>query len=231
MFEAQFWKLLRNSEAQPKFTLSYKNKARNSHKPRLGEYVQQGNIRSITYIVKGVPFSFFIKKIPSKKNLEKNLVLKYLGSEEVENNYFNLIFSNFSSECGIAQLILPLFVSLSELTAWRRETAMLTLVPILPYQLSPDSNRLKCLRSCQYTCLFRTMLFALFVLGVHYTCTVHWVTVLLSLKWNKQLWARSFRHKKFTTHSLTHSLTHSQTPLLEPLAVQAPPGLKTDLFM
>ena len=24
----------------------------------------------------------------------------------------------------------------------------------------------------------------------------------------------------------THSLTHSQTPLLEPLAVQAPPGLK-----
>ena len=24
MFEAQFWKLLRNSEAQPKFTLSYK---------------------------------------------------------------------------------------------------------------------------------------------------------------------------------------------------------------
>ena len=26
MFEAQFWKLLRNSEAQPKLTLSYKNK-------------------------------------------------------------------------------------------------------------------------------------------------------------------------------------------------------------
>ena len=26
MFEAQFWKLLRNSEAQPKFTLSYKKK-------------------------------------------------------------------------------------------------------------------------------------------------------------------------------------------------------------
>ena len=28
MFEAQFWKLLRNSEAQPKFTLSYKKNKR-----------------------------------------------------------------------------------------------------------------------------------------------------------------------------------------------------------
>ena len=26
MFEARLWKLLRNSEAQPKFTLSYKKK-------------------------------------------------------------------------------------------------------------------------------------------------------------------------------------------------------------
>ena len=32
----------------------------------------------------------------------------------------------------------------------------------------------------------------------------------------------SFVHKKFATHWLTHS----PTPLLEPLAVQAPPGLK-----
>ena len=52
------------------------NKARNSHKPRLGEYVQQGNIRSITYIVKGVPFSSFIKKIPSKNILKKKFSLK-----------------------------------------------------------------------------------------------------------------------------------------------------------
>ena len=28
MFEGQFWKLLRNSEAQSKFTLSYKKKTR-----------------------------------------------------------------------------------------------------------------------------------------------------------------------------------------------------------
>ena len=56
------------------------NKARNSHKPLLGEYVQQGNIsRSITYIVKGVPFSSFIKKIVSKNNLKKVLVLRYVG--------------------------------------------------------------------------------------------------------------------------------------------------------
>ena len=41
------------------------------HKPRLEEYVQQGNIRSITYIVKGVPFSSFIKKIVSKNILRK----------------------------------------------------------------------------------------------------------------------------------------------------------------
>ena len=43
-----------------------RNKARNSHKPRLGEYVQQGNIRSITYIIRGVLFHFLFKKIVSK---------------------------------------------------------------------------------------------------------------------------------------------------------------------
>ena len=57
-----------------------RNKARNSHKPRLGEYVQPGNIRSITYIVKGVPFSSFIKNIVSKNILKKKFVLKYVGS-------------------------------------------------------------------------------------------------------------------------------------------------------
>ena len=53
------------------------NKVRNLQKPQLGEYVQPGNIRSITYIVKGVPF---IKKIVSKNILKKILVLKYIGS-------------------------------------------------------------------------------------------------------------------------------------------------------
>ena len=38
------------------------NKARNSHKPRLGEYVQQGNIRSLTYIVRGGSFLSFTQK-------------------------------------------------------------------------------------------------------------------------------------------------------------------------
>ena len=36
MFEAQFWKLLRNSEAQPKFTLSFKK-----------NYVYSFNVRPI----------------------------------------------------------------------------------------------------------------------------------------------------------------------------------------
>ena len=45
------------------------------------------------------------------------LVLKYLGSDEVEKNHFNLILFNFSPECGLAQLILTLFISLSESTA------------------------------------------------------------------------------------------------------------------
>ena len=53
------------------------NKARNSHKPRLGEYVQQGNIRSITYIVNGVPFSSLIKKFHQQIFWKKNLVLKF----------------------------------------------------------------------------------------------------------------------------------------------------------
>ena len=47
------------------------------NKPRLGEFVQQGNIKSISCIVKGDPF---------------------------------YLLSIFSSECGLAQLILPLFV-------------------------------------------------------------------------------------------------------------------------
>ena len=34
------------------------------------------------------------------------------------------------------------------------------------------------------------------------------------------------KERKFTTHALTYSHTHSPTPLLEPPAVQAPPGLK-----
>ena len=38
------------------------NKARNSHNPRLWEYVQQGKIRSITYIVRGILFHFLLKK-------------------------------------------------------------------------------------------------------------------------------------------------------------------------
>ena len=64
------------------------NKARNSHKPRLGEYVQQGNIRSITYIIRGGgSFSSFIQSIVSKKLLKK-LVFKYSGSKGVEKNYF-----------------------------------------------------------------------------------------------------------------------------------------------
>ena len=53
------------------------NKARNSHKPRLEEYVQQGNIRSITYIVRGVPFSSFIQKTCITKYFEeKNFSLR-----------------------------------------------------------------------------------------------------------------------------------------------------------
>ena len=44
-------------------------------------------------------------------------VLKYQGSEEVEENYLNLILFIFSSECGIAQLILPLLVPFYESTA------------------------------------------------------------------------------------------------------------------
>jgi len=54
-------------------------------------------------------------------------------------------------ECGIAQLSLLLFVSLSVLSAWRQQTATLTLLPRLHSQLSPDSNRLQCPDSCQYT--------------------------------------------------------------------------------
>ena len=64
------------------------NKARNSHKPRLGEYVQQGNISSITYIVRGGSFLSFIQKIALKKHFEKKLVFKYLGSDEVEKKSF-----------------------------------------------------------------------------------------------------------------------------------------------
>ena len=67
---------------------NYLNKARNSHKPRLGEYVQQGNIRSITYIVRGGSFLSFIQKIALKKHFEKKLVFKYLGSDEVEKKSF-----------------------------------------------------------------------------------------------------------------------------------------------
>ena len=48
------------------------NKARNSHKTRLGEYVQQGNISSITSIVRGGSFLSFIQKIALKNTLKKN---------------------------------------------------------------------------------------------------------------------------------------------------------------
>ena len=85
--------------------------------PRLEEYVQQGNIRSIIYIVKGVPFSSFIKRKYIKNILKETICLKIcrvLGSRK---KYFNLILSNFCPECGRAQLILPLFVSFNELTA------------------------------------------------------------------------------------------------------------------
>ena len=62
------------------------NKARNSHKPRLGEYVQQGNVKNI-YYQGGGSFSSFIPSIVSKKLLKK-LVFKYSGSKGVEKNYF-----------------------------------------------------------------------------------------------------------------------------------------------
>ena len=65
-----------------------KNKARNSHKPRLGKYVQQGNNRSITYIVRGILFHFSFKKKMHKKYFEKKVSLKYIGSEGVENKSF-----------------------------------------------------------------------------------------------------------------------------------------------
>ena len=76
-----------NSQNIQKCPTKY-NKARNSHKPRLGEYVQQGNISSITYIVRGGSFLSFIQKIALKKHFEKKLVFKYLGSDEVEKKSF-----------------------------------------------------------------------------------------------------------------------------------------------
>ena len=65
--------------------------------------------------------------------------------------FFQFIQFNSIADCGKAQLSLPLFVSTSPSTVWRWQTATLTLVPILHCQLSPDSNRLKCLIWCLYT--------------------------------------------------------------------------------
>ena len=48
-----------------------RNKARNSHKPRLEEYVQQGNIRSITYCQVGSFFIFYLKNSIKKYFEEK----------------------------------------------------------------------------------------------------------------------------------------------------------------
>ena len=86
-----------------------------------------------------------------------------------------IISFHLSPECGIAQLILPLFVSFSKSAAWRRETAM----PTLTCQSSPDSNQLQCLHSCQHTCSIPV-------------CTVcaaytHVLYTLSDCKWIKQL--------------------------------------------
>ena len=65
--------------------------------------------------------------------------------------YFYFILFSSINDCGIAQFILPLFVSSSASTAWRGQTTtLLTLVPILHCQLSPDSNRLNCLQNLFY---------------------------------------------------------------------------------
>ena len=46
MFEAQFWKLLRNSKAQPKFIISYKKKLRDIQQEREGAIFYQVFISS-----------------------------------------------------------------------------------------------------------------------------------------------------------------------------------------
>ena len=42
-----------------KIIVSKINKARNSHKPRLGKYVQQGNVDRIEDVFRGIPFHVF----------------------------------------------------------------------------------------------------------------------------------------------------------------------------
>ena len=45
-----------------KFCACFYNKARNSHKPRLGKYVQQGNADRIKDVFRGIPFHVFLGK-------------------------------------------------------------------------------------------------------------------------------------------------------------------------
>ena len=79
--------------------------------------------------------------------------------------FFCITQFNSIPVCGIAQLSLPLFVSSSVPTTWRQQIGMLTLMPILHWESSPDSNRLRCLHSCQYT-------FSMCCLCFVYTCTL-----------------------------------------------------------
>ena len=45
------------------------NKARNSHKPRLGKYVQQGNVDRIEDVFRGIPFHVYFGKGVDSENL------------------------------------------------------------------------------------------------------------------------------------------------------------------
>ena len=115
----------------------------------------------------------FLSKVVFRQrssSIEGRLPSKVVFHWRSSSSFGSFLFLGFSPECGIAQLSLPLFVFSSESTTWRQQTVMQMIVPKLHCQLSPDSNQLQCLRSCQYTWLC-----CAHCLCCVYTCTVHWL--------------------------------------------------------
>ena len=103
---------------------------------------------------------------------------------------------------------------------------MPTLKPILPCKSSPDSIWLQYQRLCQYTCSIPDcVVCTVCVVCTHVLYTEWLYSCLLSESSNYKLGRLDIKNLL-----RTHWLTDSPTPLLEPPAVQAPPGLKMSEF-
>ena len=117
--------------------------------------------------------------------------------------YFNLISFNFCPKCGSDHpSIIWLFERVIRLKAryFIADSCANTSLPVVTWQQPTVMPTLMTIY------LIYSWLCCANCVGCVYTCTVHWVTVQLSLKWIKQLQAWSFRHKNLLwTHWLTNT--------------------------